>query len=128
MPLKHITKFCTATCRARNAPCLNPAAFGMPVCVKHGAHKVVARGENHGRYNNGAYTHAAKANQKAAIVRLALLEELGFRIGMMTGKRTPGRKVKGGLIPENALPAIAELQTLLALTPEPSQTASKRTR
>lgn len=92
MPLKHITKFCTATCRARNAPCKNPAAYGMPVCVKHGAHKVVARGADHGRYKDGQHTIAAKAAYKLTVKKLSDLENIGFRLGLMVGQRTRGRK------------------------------------
>jgi hypothetical protein len=92
MPLKHITKFCTGTCRARNAPCKNPAAYGMPVCVKHGAHKVVARGADHGRYKDGQHTNTAKAAYKTTIKKLSDLENIGFRLGFMVGQRTRGPK------------------------------------
>lgn len=92
MPLRRIKKFCTATCRARNAPCLNPAAYGMPVCVKHGAHKVVARGADHGRWIDGQYTTAAKAAHKAAVKKLSDLENIGFKLGFMVGQRTRGPK------------------------------------
>ena len=92
MPLKNITKFCTATCRARNAPCKNPQAHGMPVCVKHGAHKVVARGVDHGRWIDGQFTNAAKAEHKRTIKKLMDLENLGFKLGFMVGHRTRGPK------------------------------------
>ena len=92
MPLKNITKFCTATCRARNARCNNPQAHGMSVCVKHGAHKKVARGADHGRYVDGQYTNTAKAAHKATIKKLMDLEEIGFRLGFMKGQRSRGPK------------------------------------
>ena len=55
MPLPRIKTFCTATCKATGVACLNPAAFGMPVCRYHGARKPesVARGKAHGQFIHG---------------------------------------------------------------------------
>jgi hypothetical protein len=71
---------------------MNPAAFGMPVCNKHGAHKAVARGADHGRYKTGEFTQASKADYKAGMAILMELETVGFNAGWMDGPRTRGRK------------------------------------
>lgn len=94
MPLRRIKIFCTATCRATSEPCKNPAAFGMPVCRFHGAHgpETVKRGEDHGCFKNGEYTQATKIAYRAAVKRLMDLESVAFQAGMMTGRRTRGRK------------------------------------
>lgn len=94
MPLPHIKTFCCAKCKATGNTCLNPAAFGMRVCRYHGAKKpdAVRRGAAHGRYKSGAFTQTAKDGYRQASVRLMELQNLGFGLGMMLGKRTPGRK------------------------------------
>lgn len=96
MPLRRIKNFCTATCKARQEPCKNPAAFGMPVCRVHGARKPesVARGAEHGRYKTGEFSQTSKAAYRAALIRLAELEAAGFRTGLLTGQRTCGRTPK----------------------------------
>ena len=73
---------------------MNPAAFGQAVCRYHGARppKSIQRGADHGRYKTGYYTQDAKAEHRAASARLMDLEEIGFRLGFMTGERTRGRK------------------------------------
>ena len=94
MPLPRIKKFCCATCKATGVACLNPAAFGQAVCRYHGARptKSIQRGTDHGRYKDGYYTQDAKATHRATAARLMGLEEIGFRLGFMTGERTRGRK------------------------------------
>ena len=104
MPLPHITRFCRSTCRATGQPCRNPAAYGMPVCAKHGAHPrdTVKRGADHGGYKSGEYTQTAKAEGRAAAARLRDLETMAFNMGLMRGKRTPGRKPKASATPPAA--------------------------
>lgn len=94
MPLPGIKRFCSATCRATGEPCKNPAAFNFPVCRYHGAHppETVARGAEHGRYKTGNYTQATKEEYRAASVRLLDLEAAAMRMGLIRGKKTPGRK------------------------------------
>lgn len=94
MPLRRIKKFCSATCKATGVACLNPAAWGQPVCRYHGARPpaTIQRGAAHPRFKTGQYTQDAKAAYKAAAVKLMDLENMGFRLGMMSGQRTPGRK------------------------------------
>lgn len=66
----------------------------MPVCRFHGAHKpeTVQRGADHGRFKHGQFTQATKAAYREAAVRLAELESKGFSAGLLTGRRTAGRK------------------------------------
>ena len=96
MPLPRIKTFCTATCKATGVACLNPAAFGMPVCRYHGARKPesVARGKAHGQFIHGQRSQAGMAAYRAGSTRLKALEELGFMIGLLRGPRTPGRRTK----------------------------------
>jgi len=94
MPLPRIKKFCCATCKATGVACLNPAAFGQAVCRYHGARRPssIERGAAHPRFKTGQYTQATKASYKAAVKVLMNLEDIGFRLGLMVGTRTPGRK------------------------------------
>ena len=94
MPLPNIKKFCCAKCKATGIRCLNPAAYGMPVCRYHGAKKPdsIRCGAAHGRYKSGEFTKASKEAARQASVRLMDLENIGFKLGMMTGERTRGRR------------------------------------
>lgn len=85
---------CTAMCRSRGERCRNAPAYGCKTCRYHGAKRQEATkvGAEHGRYKTGYYTQDAKAMHKATTIRLMDLEEIGFRLGIMAGKRTPGRK------------------------------------
>jgi hypothetical protein len=44
---------------------------------------------------SGAFTNEAKTAYRAGSVQLMELENMGFRLGMMTGKHTRGRKPTG---------------------------------
>lgn len=94
MPLPNIKTFCCAKCKATGVRCLNPAAYGMPVCRYHGAKEPdsIRRGVEHGRYTSGEFTKASKEASRQASVRLMDLENMGFCLGLMTGERTRGRK------------------------------------
>ncbi len=94
MPLPNVKHFCHATCKATGKACLNPAAFGMPVCRYHGAKRPesVRRGAEHGRYKYGAFTQLAKEEYRQGAMRLMDLENIGFQLGMLSGRRTVGRK------------------------------------
>lgn len=95
MPLRRITKFCSATCRSTGLPCKNPTAYEMRVCRSHGARpqSTVLRNEDHPMFKHGRYTNKTKAAYRAAIAELEKLEEHGFRAGFMTGSRTRGPKL-----------------------------------
>ena len=49
-------------------------------------------GPNHWNYRHGHETLAAKQQRSERSLRLLYLLEMGHGIGMMGGKRTPGRK------------------------------------
>ncbi len=76
--------------------CLNPAAYGMPVCRYHGARnpQAVKRNTEHGRYKTGQFSQATKMTYKVATLKLAELERLGFSQSLMEGLRTRGPKPK----------------------------------
>lgn len=79
MPLPGIdeTKRCTATCKARNDQCRNPAAYGMRVCRYHGAKKpeTIRKGANHPQYRHGFETLEAKAAHLARELGMELVAE-----------------------------------------------------
>jgi hypothetical protein len=76
--------------------CLNPAAWGQNVCRYHGARPPtsIQRGAAHPRFTSGLYTQDAKAAYRATVKKLMQIEEIGFKVGWMTGERTRGRKQK----------------------------------
>lgn len=89
-------KRCNAMCKARGAQCMQPAAFGIPVCRYHGARKpeTVRRGASHPQYRHGGETLEAKAERSKKLAELRELEALSFALGLVP-ERTPrwrGRK------------------------------------
>jgi hypothetical protein len=95
MPLPSVSKFGAKRCEAPNRRtkerCKNPAAFGCRCCRYHGAHPI-KRGEQASNYKNGAYTQENIKQSREKIAELQRIEELGFALGLMSGKRTTGRK------------------------------------
>lgn len=69
----------------------------MRVCRYHGAKRpeAVRRGGTHGRYKTGDFTQVVKVAYRQGAARLTELEGMAFRMGLMAGKRTPGRKPGG---------------------------------
>jgi hypothetical protein len=49
-------------------------------------------GPNHWNYQHGHETLAAKQQRSEQSLRLLYLQDMGHELGMMRGKRTPGRK------------------------------------
>lgn len=98
MPLPCLRMYGAKRCRARsklsNKQCLNPAAYGMTTCRMHGARypHTVLRGELHPSYKHGHETLKSKALRSEKLAELRNLEDLMFKIGMTTAKKTPGRK------------------------------------
>ena len=82
MPLPHIKRRCTATCRATRERCKNPSAYGMATCRYHGARKpnTVLRGEDHPQYLHGKYAQTMRTKYRAASPRS------GFTHGAKTAK------------------------------------------
>jgi hypothetical protein len=100
MPLPSVTRWsapqCTARAKHSRQRCLNPAAHGMPVCRNHGARRpeTVKRGPDHPNFKIGEQTQDAKAARSAKLAELRDLEAAMFTLGVMQGKRWPGRKPK----------------------------------
>lgn len=96
MPLRRVTKFCSATCKASGQPCKNPAAYQMATCKSHGARPqaTVLRGQQHPNYKHGLKTLEAQTAYRVANAKLVEIEALGFSQGFMTGLRTRGPKPK----------------------------------
>jgi hypothetical protein len=70
----------------------------MTVCKVHGARKreTILRGKDHPRYKHGKATQKARAEYSYKMQELRVLEDLGFKYGIMVGSRTAGRKPKPG--------------------------------
>ena len=93
--------------------CKAPAMKGKAVCLTHGglstgpqteAGKLRARASN---LKHGRETREARTERSLASARLAVLEAVGFSIGLMSGGRTLGR------LPDRMAEAYPELQGLL---------------
>lgn len=97
MPLPNVASGRTAQCTARSKRnkrrCLNPAAFGMPVCRFHGARRFasVKRGSDHPQYSHGRETVEARRRRVEAMSRIRDLVELGVHGGFIE-RRIPGRR------------------------------------
>ena len=100
---------CTAKAKSTQTRCLNPAKGKSNVCRLHGwvDPERKARGEMNGKYKNGKHTQQSKAKYREGMARLQELEELGFRSGLLLGKRTKGRKL-GRRSEETTLPQTSE--------------------
>ncbi len=115
MPLPSLRLHSAKQCRARSKrsgnQCLNPAAFGMPTCRMHGARHPdnILRGEEHPAYKHGQETTEMRKDRALASARLALLEQVGYAIGLLSGRRTRGRK------PSRMEDVYPELHTILVL-------------
>ena len=96
MPLNPFAPQCTARAKHSRQRCLNPAAHGMPVCRNHGARrpKTVRRGAAHPQFRHGNETQAAKATRSEKLAERRGLEASMVELGVLKGKRWPGRKPK----------------------------------
>ena len=98
MPLPNIASGRTPQCTARSKRslrrCLNPAAYGMPVCRFHGARRpdAVLRGPKHPLYRHGQETLEARRNRVEAMTRIRVLTDLGVRCGFLQ-RRIPDRLI-----------------------------------
>lgn len=88
------TSQCTARSRRSGVRCLNPTAFGMPVCRFHGARRseTIKQGTDHPAYKHGQETIEMKAVRSASSSRLRKLEAWMHLLNMTTANRMPGRK------------------------------------
>lgn len=100
MPLPSVlngAKQCQVLTKRTNQRCKNPAAFGCKSCRMHGAHKSrnVLRGPNHPKYQHGNRTKEVQQNNSEALIRIRMLEQIGWHIKMFIGTKTRGRKPNG---------------------------------
>lgn len=89
---------CRALSKSTQLQCRAPAMKGKAVCRAHGGLSTGPRTPE-GRKRcaeaktiHGFETRAARAERALGMRRLRDLEELGHRLGIMTGPRMPGRK------------------------------------
>jgi hypothetical protein len=94
MPLPNITSGKAKSCRARTksrnlAPCLNLAAYGTPVCSKHGAVHPDKRqkGKSHWNYKYGQDTKDAVQTRQMLNTKLRNMEDALFILGAIEGKQ-----------------------------------------
>jgi hypothetical protein len=95
----HITcNQCQAMSKRSRQRCKAPAMKGKAVCRTHGGLSTGPRteaGKLRARTSNQKHcreTREARTKRSLASARLAVLEAVGFSIGLMTGGRTRGRK------------------------------------
>ena len=110
----HITcNQCQATSKRSRQRCKAPSMKGKLVCKTHGGrstgHKTEAGRQRcaEAKTIHGRETREARTERSLASARLAVLEAVGFSIGLMSGSRTRGRR------PDRMAEAYPELQTLL---------------
>lgn len=98
MPIPSITKYGAKQCQRKSKrtgrPCLNLAKTGWKVCRMHGARKSkkALSGKVHPHYIHGERTKEQMALNSQKSLMFQRLEEIGWHLGMFTGKKTPGRK------------------------------------
>ena len=110
----HITcNQCQATSKRSRQRCKSPAMKGKDVCKTHGGRSTGPKTEA-GRQRcaeaktiHGRETREARTERSLGSARLAVLEAVGFSIGLMSGGRTRGVK------PNRMAGAYPELQALL---------------
>lgn len=106
----HITcNQCQAMSKRSRQRCKAPAMKGKRVCKIHGGRSTGPKTEA-GRQRcaeaktiHGRETREARTEHSLASARLAVLEAVGFSIGLMSGGRTRGRPPIGG---EESLPEL----------------------
>ena len=89
---------CQAKSNRTTLQCAAPALKGKRVCKTHGGRSTGPKTEA-GRKRCGADklvhgrdTREARTERSLVSARLAVLEEVGFSIGLMSGSRTRGRR------------------------------------
>lgn len=90
MPLRNITKFCSAKCRASGVQCGSPASYGMATYRYHGARKpeIVRRGDEHPRYKSGGVRAASNGAKKGALGHgLALEQRSALQIFVLRARK-----------------------------------------
>ena len=110
----HITcNQCQAMSKRSRQRCKAPAMKGKAVCRTHGGLSTGARTEagklraRTANLKHGRETREARTERSLGSARLAVLEAVGFSMGLMSGGRTRGAK------PNRMAEAYPELQALL---------------
>ena len=89
---------CQALAKSTRQQCLRPATSGKQVCKLHGGKSTGPRTPEgrqrcaQARTTHGQETASMRLERSLASARLAVLESVGFSLGLMTGARTPGRR------------------------------------
>ena len=108
---------CSAQSKRTHQQCKAPACRGKTKCRFHGGKSTGPRtAEGRARCAEartiyGNETQALRKERRHAVAQLALLEKIGFAVGILTGTRTRGRKP--ALMDE----AYPELQEILRQIP-----------
>jgi hypothetical protein len=105
---------CEGTSRRTKERCKAPATRNKSRCRFHGGRKISGPKTLEGRLRcaaaktiHGRETRKARNERSLGSARLAVLEAVGFGIGLMSGGRTRGRR------PDRMAEAHPELQTML---------------
>ena len=104
---------CQAKSKRTKLQCAAPALKGKRVCKTHGGRSTGPKTEA-GRQRcaeaktiHGHETREARNERSLSMAKLAVLEAVGFSIGLMSGSRTRGRR------PDRMADALPELQALV---------------
>jgi len=103
---------CAAVFKATGQRCAAIALLGKHTCARHGALSTGPKTPEgrqrcaEARTVHGRETTTMRMERSLASARLAVLESVGFGLGLMTGTRTRGRK------PDRMGDAYPELQAL----------------
>lgn len=109
---------CQAKAKSTKQQCRRPACKGRRVCKLHGGRSTGPRTQEGrqrcatARLVHGRETGAARRERSLGSARLAVLEQVGFALGLFTGTRTRGQK------PYRLDQAYPELQELLLARPK----------
>ena len=104
---------CQAKSKRTKLQCSAPALKGKRVCKTHGGRSIGPKTEagrqrcSKARTVHGRETRKARTERSLASARLAVLESVGFGIGLLKGTRTRGRRQ------DRIAEAYPELQALL---------------
>ena len=108
-----ICQRCQAKSKRTKLQCSAPALKGKRVCKTHGGRSTGPKTEA-GRQRcaeaktiHGRETRKTRNERSLGLARIAVLREVGFALGFMSGPRTRGRR------PDRMAEAYPELQTLL---------------
>ena len=88
---------CQAQSKHSGSQCKKPAMKDKRVCRTHGGASTGPRTDKgrqlcaKARTKTGTETREVRIERKLALARLAVLEEIGFSTGLMSGKRSRGR-------------------------------------